>query len=229
VYLAYTWSKSIDDASNGIYGGTRGISFPQDSNNVRAERALSSYDSRHRFSGNFTYDLDFVARELGSWPKRLAEGWQISGIYTGASGLPITPFLSVDVSGTGELNDRPNLIADPKSGAPRDAAQWFSKSAFGRPADGSFGSAGRNTIIGPNLHIVDLSLSKATKLTEGLTLQFRAEFFNLFNHPNLSLPNVDFTSAAFGSISETPDVTAGNPRLGEGGPRVGQFALKLMF
>ena len=229
LYIAYTWSKSIDDASNGIYGGTRGVSFPQDSNNVRAERALSSFDTRHRFSANFTYDLDFLAHGLSHLPKRLTEGWQLSGIYIGASGLPITPFLSVDVSGTGELNDRPNLIANPNSGAPRDATQFFNKAAFTRPADGTFGSAGRNTIIGPRLHIVDFSISKATKLSERFALQFRAEFFNLFNHANLSLPNVDFNSAAFGSINETPDVTAGNPRLGEGGPRVGQFGLKLIF
>jgi hypothetical protein len=76
---------------------------------------------------------------------------------------------------------------------------------------------------------VDFSVNKSTKLSERLALQFRAEFFNLFNHANFRLPNVDFNSAAFGSISETPDVTAGNPRLGEGGPRVGQFALKLIF
>src|SRR5215813_8413376 len=128
--VAYTWSKSIDDASNGIYGGTRGVSFPQDSFNLRAERAVSSFDQRHRFSANFTYDLDFLPSGLGSLPKRLTEGWQIGGIYTGASGLPITPFLSVDMSGTGELNDRPNLVGDPNSGAPRDAMQWFNKAAF---------------------------------------------------------------------------------------------------
>jgi hypothetical protein len=229
LYLAYTWSKSIDDASNGIYGGTRGVSFPQDSFNLRAERAVSGYDLRHRFSANLTYDLDFIERELGHWPKRLTQGWQISAIYTGASGSPITPFLSVDVSGTGELNDRPNLIGNPNSGAPRDATRWFNKGAFASPLNGSFGSSGRNTIIGPDLHIVDVSLSKTTKLTERVSLQFRAEFFNLFNRANLSLPNVDFNSAAFTSISETPDVTAGNPRLGEGGPRVGQFALKVIF
>jgi len=228
-YVAYTWSKSIDDASNGVYGGTRGVSFPQDSFNLRAERAVSVFDQRHRFSANFTYDLDFLARALGGLPKRLTEGWQLGGIYTGASGLPITPFLSVDVSGTGELNDRPNLVANPNSGALRDAAQWFNRTAFTRPADGTFGNAGRNTIIGPRLHIVDFSVSKATKLNERFGAQFRAEFFNLFNHANLSLPNVDFNNAAFGSISETPDVTAGNPRLGEGGPRVIQFGLKLIF
>jgi hypothetical protein len=228
-YVAYTWSKSIDDASNGIYGGTRGVSFPQDSYNLRAERAVSSFDTRHRFSANFTYDLDFLTSALALLPKRVTEGWQLGGIYTGSSGTPITPFLSVDASGTGELNDRPNLVADPDSGAPRDAAQFFNKSAFARPSDGTFGSSGRNTVIGPRLHIVDFSVSKATKFDERFALQFRAEFFNLFNHANLSLPNVDFNSAAFGSISETPDVTAGNPRLGEGGPRVIQFGLKLIF
>ena len=111
----------------------------------------------------------------------------------------------------------------------KDASRWFNKAAFSLPDPGSFGSSGRNTIIGPELHIVDFSASKTTRLSERFSLQFRAEFFNLFNHANLSLPNVDFNSAAFGSISETPDVTAGNPRLGEGGPRVGQFVLKLTF
>lgn len=228
-YIAYTWSKSIDDASNGIFGGTRGVSFPQDSFNLRAERAVSVFDTRHRFTTNFTYDLDFLPSALGGLPKPLTEGWQIGGIYTAASGLPITPFLSVDVSGTGELNDRPNLVADPNSGARRDAEQWFNKAAFTSPPPGTFGSSGRNTIIGPRLHIVDLSVGKTMKFNDRFAAQFRAEFFNLFNHANLSLPNVDFNSGAFSVIGETPDVTAGNPRLGEGGPRVIQFGLKLFF
>jgi len=76
---------------------------------------------------------------------------------------------------------------------------------------------------------VDFSASKATKFNERVALQLRAEFFNLFNHANFSLPNVDFNSAAFGSVTETPDVTAGNPRLGEDGPRVIQLGLKLIF
>src|SRR6185295_5297470 len=147
-YVAYTWSKSIDDASNGIYGGTRGVSFPQDSYNLRAERAVSSFDLRHRFSANFTYELDFLGRRLDSWPRRLTEGWQLSGIFTAASGVPITPFMSVDVSGTGELNDRPNLIANPNSGGPNSATQWFNKAAFTAPLNGSFGSSARNTILG---------------------------------------------------------------------------------
>src|SRR5262249_44420092 len=137
-------------------------------------------------------------------------------------------FLSVDMSGTGELNDRPNLVGDPNSGAQRDATQWFNKAAFAAPAAGAFGSSGRNTIIGPRLHIVDLSVSKSTKLNDRFAAQFRADFLNLSNPPNWTLPNVDF-GGPFGRITETPDVTAGNPRLGEGGRRVIKFGLKLIF
>jgi hypothetical protein len=224
--VAYTLSKSIDDASNGIYGGTRGVSFPQDSYNLKAERSVSSFDVRHRFTFNFVYDLNFLPEKFGK--NRLTEGWQLSGIYTASSGIPITPFLSTDVSGTGEFNDRPNLVGDPNSG-PRTAQQWFNTAAFTIPAAGTFGNAPRNSIIGPPVNIFDFSLSKTTRIVENVSLQFRAEAFNLFNRPNFSLPNVDRNSGAFGAIGETPDVTAGNPRLGEGGPRVLQFGLKLIF
>jgi hypothetical protein len=228
VYGSYTWSKSIDDASNGIYSGTRGVSYPQDGYNLRAERAVSSFDLRHRGTVNVTYELSFLPNLLASWPKRLAEGWQLSGIYTGQSGLPITPFLSVDRSGTGELNDRPDLVGDPNAG-PHLPNQWFNKAAFAQPTSGTFGNSGRNVIIGPNLHSVDLSVNKLTKVAEHASVQFRAEIINVFNRANFSLPNVDFNSTTFAAISETPDVTAGNPRLGEGGPRVVQFGLKFIF
>jgi len=228
LYGTYAWSKSLDDASNGIYSGTRGVSYPQDGYDLRAERAVSSFDLRHRATVNATYELSFLPNLLGWWPKRLAEGWQLSGIYTGQSGVPITPFLSVDSSGTGELNDRPNLVGDPNSG-PRRPNEWFNRAAFAQPALGTFGNSGRNVIIGPDLHSVDLAVNKLTKVAERASLQFRAEVFNVFNRANFSLPNVDFNSTTFGAISETPDVTAGNPRLGEGGPRVVQFGLKLIF
>ena len=227
--VAYTYSKSIDDASNGIFSGTRGVAFPQNSFNLAAERAVSVFDQRQRFMTNVTYDLDFLSAALGSLPKSLTGGWQVGGIYTGASGLPITPFLNGNVSGTGELNDRPNLVGDPRSGAQRDAANWFNRAAFASPAPGTFGSSGRNTIIGPRLHIVDLSVGKTTKLNDRFTTQFRAEAFNLFNRANLSLPNVGFDATNFNTITATPDTDLGNPRLADGGPRVIQFGLKVIF
>jgi len=229
--IAYTFSKSIDDASNGIFGGTRGVSFPQNSFNLAAERAVSVFDQRHRFSANFTYDLDFLSSALGSLPKSVTGGWQVGGIYTGASGLPVTPFMgNTDVSGTGELNDRPNLIGDPTAGAQRDASLFFNKAAFAAASPGTFGSSGRNTIVGPRLHIVDFSVGKVTKINDRFSAQFRAEAFNLFNHANLSLPQADFSSqTTFGTITATPDVDLQNPRLADGGPRVIQFGLKLLF
>jgi hypothetical protein len=229
LYVAYTFSKSIDDASNGLEAGTRGLAFPQDSTNTRAERALSVHDLRHRFTLNFIYDFLPLSKWLPGWPKRITEGWEVSAIYTKASGLPATPFLVENNSGTGELNDRPNLVGDPNSGGPKTVAAWFNKSAFAQPAPGMFGNAGRNTIIGPGTNIADFSLSKSTRITERFSIQFRSEFFNIFNHPNFTVPNVQFGSTGFGTIGATPDVQAGNPRLGDGGPREIQFGLKLVF
>src|SRR5262249_19347278 len=152
--------------------------------NPRAERALSSHDLRHRFTFNFVYDFPFLPDRLPSWPRRLTEGWQISAIYSKASGLPATPFLSANNSGTGELNDRPDRVGDPNSGGPETRQAWFNKAAFATPAPGTFGNAGRNIIIGPGTNIADFSLNKITKITERVSLQFRSEFFNIFNHPN---------------------------------------------
>jgi hypothetical protein len=228
LYVAYTFSKSIDTASNGLESGTRGLAFPQDSTNTRAERALSAHDLRHRFTFNFVYDFPFLPNWLSSWPRRLTEGWQVSAIYTKASGLPATPFLGANNSGTGELNDRPNRVGDPNSGGAQTAASWFNKTAFAPPA-GTFGNAGRNIIIGPGANIADFSLNKKTSITERVSFQFRAEFFNIFNHPNFTVPNMQFDSSAFDTIGATPDVQAGNPRLGDGGPREIQFGLKLIF
>lgn len=228
LYMAYTWSKSIDDASNGIYSGTPGIAFPQDSYNLRAERALSSFDIRHRFTFNFVYDLAGLPNALQSWPKWLTSGWQLSGIFTSMSGLPITPYLGADISGTSEFNDRPNRVGDPNSGSRRFDA-FFNRAAFEVPAPGTFGNAGRNIMIGPRFNVADFSINKLTKVNERLSVQFRSEFFNIFNHPNFNLPNAQVDSRAFGAISDTPDVAAGNPRLGDGGPRVIQFGVKFIF
>ena len=227
--VTYSFSKSIDDASNGIFSGPRGVAYPQDSFNIAAERAVSVFDQKHRFMANFTYDLDILTSLLGSLPKSLTGGWQIGGIYTGASGLPVTPFLNGDQSGTGELNDRPNLVGDPRSGDQRDATNFFNKNAFAAAPFGTFGTSGRNTVIGPRLHIVDFSLGKTTKLNDRFTTQFRAEAFNLFNHSNLALPVVQFDAANFNTITSTPDVQQNNPRLLDGGPRVIQLGLKLIF
>ena len=82
LYASHVWSLSIDDAWNGFCSCTAGVSLPQDSFNVRAEKAASSFDQRQRFTLNFVYDLNFLRQALNSWPRRLTEGWQLSGVYT---------------------------------------------------------------------------------------------------------------------------------------------------
>jgi hypothetical protein len=229
LFASHVWSHSIDDASNGFCSCTAGVSLPQNSLDTRAEKAASSFDQRQRFTLNFVYDLNFLARGLRTWPKRLTGGWQLSGIYTLASGVPITPFWNGTApSGSGETsNDRPNAVANPNHGPKRPDA-WFNTSAFMTPAPGTFGNAGRNTIIGPRTNSADFAVLKSTPITERANLQFRAEFFNLFNHSNFALPNVTVNSPAFGSIASTVDVANGNP-LGDGGPRLIQLALKVVF
>jgi hypothetical protein len=229
LFASYVWSHSIDDASNGFCSCTAGVSLPQNSFNTRAEKAASSFDQRQRFTANFVYDARFLPHLLPRWPARLTQGWQLSGIYTLASGVPITPFWSgAAPSGSGETsNDRPNLIGNPNNGPKRWDA-WFNAAAFAPAATGRFGNSGRNVIIGPRANAADFSILKSTRIAERTTLQFRGEVFNLFNHPNFSVPNVTFNSGAFGTIASTVDVANGNP-LGDGGPRLIQLALKLVF
>lgn len=229
LFASHVWSHSIDDASNGICSCTAGVSLPQNSFDTRAEKAPSSFDQRQRFTLNFVYDLNVLPHALNTWPKRLTGGWQLSGIYTLASGLPITPFWNgAAPSGSGESsNDRPNVIGNVNDGPKRWDA-WFNTAAFVAAPKGTFGNAGRNTVIGPRTNSADFSVLKTTRIREGISLQFRSEFFNIFNHPNFALPNVTVNSSAFGTIASTPDVANGNP-LGDGGSRLVQFALKLVF
>jgi hypothetical protein len=229
MFVSHVWSHSIDDASNGICSCTAGVSLPQNSFDTRSERAVSSFDQRQRFTVNAVYDLGFLPNALGKWPRRLTEGWALSGIYSIGSGIPITPFWNgAAPSGSGEAsNDRPNLVGDPNNG-PKRWDKWFNTAAFAPAAPGTFGNAGRNIIIGPRNNIADFSVAKSTRINERFRLQVRSEFFNIFNHPNFSLPNVTVNSSGFGTITSTPDVANGNP-LGDGGPRQVQFALKLVF
>jgi hypothetical protein len=151
-------------------------------------------------------------------------GWQTFGILTLQSGRPFTVALlsDIDNSGTGRsllgfgANDRPNLVGDPHLDQ-RTTDRWFDTSAFAFPARGSFGNAGRNILNGPGYQSFNASLVKNTALSESVNLQFRAEFFNLFNHPNFNLPDNFLGSPTFGRISSAKD------------PRHIQFGAKLLF
>ncbi|HEV7891959.1 MAG TPA: TonB-dependent receptor [Pyrinomonadaceae bacterium] len=224
---SYTWSKSIDDASN-FFTSAGDPNFPQNSYDLRAERALSNFDVRHRLSVSYSYDLPFGRGRAfvndGGFLTTLLTGWQTFGIVTAQTGRPFTVALiqEFDNSGTGRsslgfgANDRPNLVGNPNDG-PRTPEQWFNTSAFTFPAPGTFGNAGRNILVGPGYQNVNASLVKNTALGERMSLQLRAEFFNLFNHPNLNLPDNFLGSPTFGRVTSARD------------PRHIQFGAKLLF
>ncbi len=224
---SYTWSKSIDDASN-FFSSTGDPNFPQNSYNFAAERGRSNFDVRHRLSFSYSYALPFgKGREYladSGWLSTVLSGWESYGIVTLQSGRPFTVALlsEIDNSGTGRsilgfgANDRPNLIGDPEL-SDGTTLQWFNTAAFAFPAPGTFGNAGRNILDGPGFQNVNASLVKNTALTERVNLQFRAEAFNLFNHPNFNLPDNFLGSPTFGRITSARD------------PRHIQFGLKLLF
>src|SRR6185369_12634565 len=203
---SYTWSKSIDDASN-FFSSAGDPNFPQNSYNVAAERGRSNFDVRHRLSVSYSYALPFGKGQQGL-ASTLLTGWETYGIVTLQSGRPFTVALlsEIDNSGTGRsilgfgANDRPNLVGNPELSS-RTPEQWFNTAAFAFPAPGTFGNAGRNILDGPGFQNVNASLVKNTSLTERLSLQFRAEVFNLFNHPNFNLPDNFFPSLTFGRIT----------------------------
>jgi hypothetical protein len=224
---SYTWSKSIDDASS-FFASAGDPNFPQDSFDLGAERARSNFDVRHRFTLSFGYDLPFGKgarwEPEPEWLSGLVGGWQTFGILVYQSGYPFTVSLlpEVDISNTGRsilgfgANDRPNLVGDPGL-ANASADQWFDTAAFSLPEFGTFGSAGRNILNGPDLRSLDFSLVKNMAVRDQQSLQFRVEFFNLFNHVNLDLPDHFLGSPTFGRV-----LSARNGR------RI-QFGLKFLF
>ena len=213
VLAAYTFSKSIDDTS-AFLGTLPDKNFPQDSRNYRAERALSSYDMRHRFTAAYVYHL----------PGRVwwARNSEVRGIAVAQSGQPFTPVLRADNSNTGNTggifgSDRPDLLRGPRLDHPTPAL-WFDTSAFAIAPRYHFGSAGRNILEAPGLFTFDLALSRRFTIREGASLSFDAEAFNLFNHANFDLPQrIADDPTTFGRIFSAK------------APRQVQFALRFAF
>jgi Carboxypeptidase regulatory-like domain len=222
----YTFSKALDNASN-PGSNNAGSNLPQDPANPAAEKGLSDFDHRHRFVTSFLYELPFLKNSEG-WTHAVFGGWQIGGIYTLESGAPFTVNLTTDLANNGEptgsqsnISERPNLVCNPNNG-PKTPGQWFNTSCFAAPAPFTYGNAGRDIVIGPGLNNFDATFQKNFAVRENIQLQFRADIFDFFNHPNWNAPNRFFQppSAApftFGTITSAND------------PRVTQFSLRLAF
>ncbi len=220
---SYTFAKSIDDTS-GIRTQGDDTLFPQNSYCLACERALSSFDTRHRFVTSWLYDLPVgKSRKLAIQNpvlNAIIGDWQIGSIFTWQSGFPITPNVGgSDRSGTGGGFDRPNATGvSPYRDNPNPDA-WFTLAAFTPNAAGTLGNVGRNSVTGPRVFSWDFSTHKDFRITEGQRLEFRWEAFNFPNHPAWGTPNTNANSpAAFGTIRGT--------RIAM---RQMQFALKYVF
>ncbi len=236
---AYTLSKSIDEAASSV-GGTDFVTEQgtlQDADCRRCDRGLSPFDVRHAFVLNFTYDLPFGS-DLGGAVRAIIGGWQVNGILTTASGNPFNVVLGFDRAGqltrSGGDAQRPNLKPgasnNPRLGSPD---LWFDPSVFDLAPPGYFGNLGRNTISAPGLATFDFALIKSFRISEERSVQFRAEFFNLFNRANFAVPadleifsgvsrvggrELPVLNPAVGRIEETTTTS-----------RQVQFGLKLVF
>jgi hypothetical protein len=207
---AYTWSHSIDDVVNAFGGADNGPAVPQDRRCRQCDRGDSGFDIRHRFTNALNWALPFGNGRRYDFGNRalngMLGGWDSNLIFTAQTGLPFTPGLQTSVSNSG--GSRPNRL---KSGEleNRDPFLWFDPSfntanaAWGVPAQYTFGNSGRNILRGPGRINFDWSMFKDFVASERWRLQYRAEFFNLFNTPQFDLPNASIGNPAAGRITAT--------------------------
>jgi hypothetical protein len=265
----YVWSRSMDDSSDGE-DFEPNAAQPNDSTHPNLEYGPSNFNLPHRFTWVFSYDFP---KTQGS-RQRLKNGWGINSSVTMQSGQPFqfNYNFESDFSGSGEGDDRPDVVG-PIVYHPHNPLDYVDLSSFSVPctattATGSaadcgpgtrhFGDEGRDSLHGPTYKQWDLGIYKNTAITEHLKMQFRADFFNILNHPNFANPflpafiaDPGINGFAFAGacpaggifpsctgrevgvggypITATGDVGIGNPFLGGGGPRGIQLAVKFMF
>jgi hypothetical protein len=182
---SFVWSKSLDDADT-IVPGFFASFGAQNEGNLHAERGLSFSNVPRRFSAGYVYSLPAAPVF-----RFASKDWQLSGNITLQDGTPLNPvYFATDYANSGTPN-RPNVVAGQPILLPenqRDADHFYNPAAFTSPAPFTFGNAGRNILPGIGNEVVDLALHRKFRIHEGQTLEFRAEAFNLFNHPNLGIP-----------------------------------------
>lgn len=212
--LGYTYSKAMDNGS--------GIQDHVDPFNYRLFKALSAFDTTNNFVASYSYTLPL---EKLFEHDRLAGGWQFSGITRFATGFPVTlsegddrSLLGTGSAGLGPAVDVPNFApGDLGFTNPRTGLPYFNASLFSPEQLGQLGNSNPRFFHGPGINNFDIALLKNFKLTESESLEFRAEFFNAFNHAQFEGPNGNVNSGTFGLVT------------GARSPRIGQLALKLYF
>lgn len=253
--LNYTWSHSIDTASDGE-DYVPNAAQPTDSTQPFSNRGNSNFDVRKRLTWNFIYNFPNPAAM-----KKLTNGWGLNGILTVQSGQPFHMILEADdYDGAGTFFPKPDVVGPIKYNY-SDPTQFLQLTSFAAPCtpvaggfDGTaasctygtrhFGNLGRNSLVGPPFRQLDFSIFKNTNITERLKLELRFEAYNILNHPNFANPiwpnflsdptltnsfNTNGTLAGYLPLTTTADVGPGYPFLGGGGPRSMQIAAKFTF
>jgi hypothetical protein len=238
----YTWSKNLDDGSawnTSVSANTPAfVSFP---GNPKLDYGLAATNISHAAAINGTWELPVgrghaLLHKSSPATKRIVSGWSLSGIATLQTGFPFSPQLGYNPTGNGDTRNpaRPQLNSNFQGALyPKTAAEWFNPSAFVTPAPGTFGNVRRDSLSGPGLTNVDLSLVKSATIREHLRAQIRVEYFNVLNHTNFTTPNaVVFSTGptpAKPSTVAALSPTAGIMTATATASRQLQFALKFLF
>jgi hypothetical protein len=231
VLAAYAWSKNIGDIETGMSWLEAGpLANLQDNTNLRAERAVSGFDVPQRLIVSYSYDLPFgkgqqFASGVSGATGKMISGWGINGISTFQKGFPLTFSTSSNpLSGFGFGTLRPNYVggcSPSESGSSQQKlTEWFNTSCFVAPPSGTLGDLGRTFtgVRSPGIANFDFSVFKNTSLTERFSLQFRTEFFNIFNRVQFGPPGEVLGNAQFGVVSTQLNL-----------PRLIQFSMRLNF
>lgn len=265
--VSFTWSHAIDNASD-VDDYVPNASQPDNSLNPRGDKASSNFDMRKNLQWQFTYALPLGERGF-------AKGWSIDGVLKVSSGQPYHLVTLDNYNGTNEFMERPDIVGDPFAGT-STPSRLLNLAAFAAPCAWDpaatdpitgtgcifgtqhFGNERRNMFVGPHYRNFDFSISKETKLRENFSMLLRADFFNLFNHPNFSNPilpaffaNLEYNNSVqpdssnsgcaggagvcravgqgFLPTTATPDVAIGNPFVGGGGARDIQLSIRFTF
>jgi Carboxypeptidase regulatory-like domain/TonB dependent receptor len=220
----YTWSHALDTLSDAFNGGHAQVAGQTDVYNTAADKGNADFDIRHRFVTSAYYELPIFKQN------RWLGGWSADGIVTIQKGVPI-PILngsqSRDTNRDGHTTDRPAIIGNPYLSGKSPADGFLNPASFAAytcPTTVNFGlfcdsATGRNTLIGPGYVNTDFGVAKKFPIREHVTLQFQANFFNLFNHPNFGTP----VGNRFGNPSQF------GMSVTDFGPRITQLALRLDF
>src|SRR2546426_5622201 len=205
----YSFSKVLDlNSASLVAAATNEPATVANPYDLKSAKGVASFSLKHQFNANFLYPLPIgKGHRFGNGATGLADklirGWQWSGALSIQSGFPFTPQVGANISGSGDTlaPDVPNLNPDFKGpvilGKP---GRWYDPNAFVLPLPGTFGNVGRGSFFGPGFWNFDTALAKRFTVTEQVSMQFRAEAFNVFNHPNFGAPNpVVFSGNAYNS------------------------------